>query len=471
MNKNNSLEGIVSGKVSIPLDSGFMPLVKVWRQFQQAAESCVGKESFSLALAQPAGAVSRRDGYLFPEGHPRAGENLGHVERLTKFMLWAYGGRKIYFCGPRSVADGLKRHYTESATGKFDNELIGRKIYDGDLEVLHVAAGDVPGACLPAKRIGGQWNGCRIGFDLGGSDRKASAVMDGKVLFTEEIGWQPYFEKNPEYHYQGIMDSLKRAAKHLPRVDAIGGSAAGVYVENQVRVASLFRGVSPADFDQHVKDLFFRIKKEWGNIPLVVMNDGEVTALAGAAALKDNAVLGVSMGTSEAAGFVTPDGSLTPWLNELAFAPIDGRLDAPADEWSGDRGCGVQYFSQQAMPRLAKAAGIDLPDSMPLPEKLVAVQELMAGNDPRARLIYETIGAWFGYAVLQYREFYPLRNVLVLGRVTSGTGGEIILDRARHVIGIEAPELAGSIKLMMPGETDKRHGQAVVAASLPVVEK
>lgn len=468
--RNNSINGGL-GKVAAPLDSGFMPLVGVWHQFQQAAVLCGGNIAFSLALAQPAGAVSRRDGYLFPEGHPRAVENLGHVERLVKFMLWAYGGRTIYFSGPPSVAEGLKKHYAESATGVFDNELIGRKIYDGDLEVVSVAAAKVPAACLPAKRIGGQWNGCRIGFDLGGSDRKASAVMDGKVLFTEEIGWQPYFEKNPEYHYQGIMDSLRRAAKHLPRVDAIGGSAAGVYVENQVRVASLFRGVSPSDFDVHVKNMFHRIRKEWGNIPLVVMNDGEVTALAGASALKDNAVLGVSMGTSEAAGFVTPDGSLTPWLNELAFAPIDGRADAPADEWSGDRGCGAQYFSQQAIPRLAKAAGIELPETMPLPEKLVAVQELMAGNDPRARLIYETIGTWFGYAVLQYREFYPLRNVLVLGRVTTGTGGEIILDRARHVMAVEAPEVAGSIRLMMPGETDKRHGQAVVAASLPVVEK
>lgn len=467
MNSSNNSNTGVAGRISAPLDGGFMPLVSVWREFQQAAGGCSEKVAFSLALAQPGGAVSRRDGYLFPAKHPRAGENPGHVERLVKFMLWAYGGRTIHFSGPKAVADELKRHYAETAAGRFDNELIGRKVYDGDLDVVHAAAGEVPAAYLPARRIGGQWNGCRIGFDLGGSDRKAAAVMDGKVLFTEEIGWQPYFEKNPDYHYQGIMDSLKRAAKHLPRVDAIGGSAAGVYVDNQVRVASLFRGVAPADFDLHVKNIFHRIRKEWGNIPLIVMNDGEVTALAGAAALKDNAVLGVSMGTSEAAGFVTPDGSLTPWLNELAFAPIDGRPDAPADEWSGDLGCGVQYFSQQAMPRLARAAGIELPAEMPLPEKLVAVQSLMADNDPRARLIYETIGTWFGYAVLQYREFYPLRNVLVLGRVTTGAGGEIILDRARHVINAEAPDLAGSIRLMMPGETDKRHGQAVVAASLP----
>lgn len=454
-------------KVKPVLDSGFRPLVLEWREFQAAASKSVGFMAFSLALVQPGGAVARRDGVLFGEGHGRAGENVRHVERLLKFMLWAYGGREIFFSGPSVVAEALRRHYVETPAGRFDNDLIGRKVFGGDLVVRHVAAGEVPAERLPAKRIGGHWNGCRIGFDLGGSDRKAAAVMDGKVLFTEEIAWQPYFEKDPEYHYRGIVDSLQRAAKHLPRVDTIGGSAAGVYVDNQVRVASLFRGVAQDDFDRHVRGLFLRIQKEWGGIPMVVMNDGEVTALAGATALNDSAVLGVSMGTSEAAGFVTPDGSLTPWLNELAFAPVDARPDAPADEWSGDRGCGVQYFSQQCMPRLAAAAGIDLAAELPLPEKLVAVQKRMAEGDPRARRVYETIGTWFGYAVLTYLEFYPLRNLLVLGRVTTGPGGDVILDNARKVLVAEAPERAGSIRLMMPGETDKRHGQAVTAASLP----
>lgn len=454
-------------KITPVLDKGFRPLGLEWVEFQRAAVKAEGREAYVLALAQPGGAVSRREGFLFGEKHPRSCENIRHVERMVKFMLWAYGGSEIFFSGPPAVAAALSRYYTETPTGRFDNELIGRKIYGGDLVVRLVPAGEVPAACLPARRIGGNWSGCRIGFDLGGSDRKAAAVMDGKVLFTEEIAWQPYFEKDPDYHYRGIVDSIRRAAAHLPRVDAIGGSAAGVYVDNQVRVASLFRGVSPQDFERHVRGLFLRIQKEWGGIPMVVMNDGEVTALTGATALQDKAVLGVSMGTSLAAGFVTPDGSLSPWLNELAFAPVDARPDAPADEWSGDRGCGVQYFSQQCMPRLAAAAGINLAAEMPLPEKLVAVQELMAADDPRARRIYETIGTWFGYAVLLYREFYPLRNLLALGRVTTGKGGEILLDCARKVLEAEAPECAGSIRLMMPGETDKRHGQAVTAASLP----
>ncbi len=456
-------------RIKPDLDPGFAPIIAAWRNFQAEASKTPGHQPFLLAVAQPDGAVARRSGNLFPSGHPRAGENARHVERLVKFLLWAQGGRKIYFSGPAAVAESLRRHYTETAVGRFDNDLIGTKIYGGSLEVVEVSADAVPEESMPAQRIGGNLDGCRIGFDLGGSDRKAAALIDGKVVFSEEIAWQPYFQKDPAYHYEGIMDTLARAAKHLPRVDAIGGSAAGVYVNSEPRVGSLFRGVPQDLFDSQVRGLFKRIRREWNNVPLVVMNDGEVTALAGATALGDNAVLGISMGTSLAAGFVTPEGSLTPWLNELAFVPVDARLDAPADEWSGDRGCGAQYFSQQAIPRLAAAAGIELPAEMPLPEKLVAVQGFMAKDDPRARRIYDTIGVWFGYAILTFADFYPVRNVLVLGRVTSGPGGERILAEARRVLEAEAPELARALRLVTPDETNKRHGQAVAAASLPKV--
>lgn len=465
-NKNTLKEG---AQIKPDLDPGFVPMFGAWQDFQVEASKTPGHQAFVVALAQPDGAVKRRSGNLFPAGHPRATENARHVERLVKFLLWAQGGRTIYFSGPADVAESLRRHYTDTQEGRFDNDLIGNKIYGGALAVVEVTPDAVPAEYIPAQRVGGNLDGCRIGFDLGGSDRKAAALIDGKVVFSEEIRWQPYFEKDPAYHYEGIMDTLRRAAKHLPRVDAIGGSAAGVYVASEPRLGSLFRGVPQDLFDSQVRGLFGRIRREWNNVPLVVMNDGEVTALAGAMSLGDNAVLGISMGTSLAAGFVTPDGSLTPWLNELAFAPVDARIDAPADEWSGDRGCGVQYFSQQAIPRLAAAAGIELPAEMALPEKLVAVQELMDKDDPRARRIYDTIGVWFGYAILLYADFYPVRNILVLGRVTSGPGGERILTQARRVLDAEAPEFSRTLRLVMPDETNKRHGQAVAAASLPKV--
>src|ERR1051325_141544 len=181
------------------------------------------------------------------------------------------------------------------------------------------------------------------------------------------------------------MDSLRKAAAHLPRVDAIGGSAAGIYRDNRVKVASLFRGVPPNVFNGQVKNLFLEVRKAWNNVPFEVVNDGEVTALAGSMSLGRNRVLGISMGTSTAGGYVNAEGNITSWLNELAFLPVDYRPDAPTDEWSGDYGCGVQYFSQQAVGRLLAPAGIALDAALPLPERLKEVQRLMQAGDGRAR--------------------------------------------------------------------------------------
>jgi predicted NBD/HSP70 family sugar kinase len=209
------------------------------------------------------------------------------------------------------------------------------------------------------------------------------------------------------------------------------------------------------------------VKRAWNDVPFEVVNDGEVTALAGSMSLGENAILGIALGTSTAAGYVTPDGNITSWLNELAFAPIDYNPAAPKDEWSGDYGVGAQYFSQQCVGRLMPVAAIDAPPDMPLPERLKLVQRLMAGEDVRARQIYRTIGVYLGYGVAHYASFYDLRHVLVLGRVTSGPGGDEIVNGAREVLEIEFPDLARRIRFHVPDEHDKRHGQAIAAASLP----
>ena len=267
------------------------------------------------------------------------------------------------------------------------------------------------------------------------------------------------------------MDSLKKAAAHLPRVDAIGGSAAGVYVSNRVKVASLFRGVPAEVFQRRVKDLFLEVRKAWNNVPFEVVNDGEVTALAGSIALKKNAVLGIALGTSTAGGYVTADGKITSWLNELAFVPVDFNPNAPVDEWSRDYGCGAHYFSQQCVGRLLAVAGIESPFDLALPEKLKHVQKLMSEGDDRAAKIYQTIGTYLGYALAHYADFYDFQNVLILGRVTSGEGGDLVIHGAKHVLEIEFPDLSRRIAFDVPDEKDKRHGQAVAAASLPEIEK
>jgi predicted NBD/HSP70 family sugar kinase len=130
---------------------------------------------------------------------------------------------------------------------------------------------------------------------------------------------------------------------------------------------------------------------------------------------------------------------------------------------------GVQYFSQQAVGRLLAPAGIDLPAEMPLPVKLEQVQSLMAAGDARARRIYQTIGVYFGYAIATYADFYDVRNLLVLGRVLSGEGGDLILSMAREVLRAEFPEIAERVRYHIPGEQEKRHGQAIAAASLPAL--
>jgi predicted NBD/HSP70 family sugar kinase len=463
---NNGLR-LVPPRVIPALDEGFRPAALANRAFRQAAR--LAPVPVSIALERGDESVSRFDTFVADASLAEAAANFVVIERLVKFLLWSRGAWRIYYHGPDAVGRQLQAHYRETTAGGFDAATMGGKIYERPFEVLLVD--EVPAAREATARLGRHLDGCRIGFDLGASDRKVAAVLDGKTVFSDETVWDPRSHSDPQWHFDQIMDSLTRAAGHLPRVDAIGGSSAGVYVNNRVRLASLFRGV-PADmFHQRVKTLFVELKQAWNGVPFEVVNDGEVTALAGAMSIGDDAVLGIALGSSQAVGYVTPDGTITSWLNELAFAPVDYNPRAPVDEWSSDYGCGVQYFSQQCVGRLIPNAGIEVDAGLPLPEKLVAVQRLMANGDERAAKIYQTIGTYLGYAVAHYAEFYDLRHLLILGRVTTGRGGEIILQGAKEVLAVEFPELAAKISFHMPDEKQKRHGQAMAAASLPVMRR
>jgi predicted NBD/HSP70 family sugar kinase len=468
MDTNQGLP-LVAPRVVPVLDPVFRPAVLAVRAYHALVDTTPGAGPVRLALEQADGTVFRFDIRVLPDAHPQASANFIFLERLVKFLLWSRGGWRIYVDGPASLASQLAAHYRETATGKFDAHLVGERMFDHPLEVLHTSA--LPPAHAKTRPLGRHLDGCRIGFDLGGSDRKVAALVDGTVVFSDETVWDPYYKRDPQYHFDGIMDSLTRAAAHLPRVDAIGGSAAGVYVNNRVKVGSLFRGVPEDVFNQRVRNMFLDIQKAWHDVPFEVVNDGEVTALAGSMSLGENSILGIAFGTSTAAGYVTPDGNITSWLNELAFVPIDYSPGAPVDEWSGDYGVGSQYFSQQCVGRLMSAAGIESPLDLPLPERLKRVQALMLEGDGRARRIYESIGTYLGYGVAHFAAFYEIRHVLVLGRVTSGPGGDDIVAGARRVLDFEFPELADRIRFHVPGELDKRHGQAIAAASLPAIAK
>ena len=459
----------IEPKIRAELDQGFVPAVLWMRAYGDFVKANRGGRRLVIGTERPNGMISVHETEIMPHEGEFKTLNLKHVERIVKSMLWMKGGYKIYIAGNSEIAAEIAKIYSPVGARSFDNELIGRKVYGHDLAVVDCSLDEAPAETAAKVALGRNFKGCRIGFDLGGSDRKCAAVIDGEVVFSEEVEWDPYFQSDPEWHKAGINHSLKLAADHLPRVDAIGGSAAGVYVDNQIRVASLFRGVSDEDFEKYVRNMFLDLKEEWG-IPFEVINDGEVTALAGSISINDNALLGIAMGTSQAVGYISPEGNVTDWLNELAFSPVDYNAKAMADEWSGDTGCGAQYFSQQAVAKLAPAAGIEFSSDMPFPEQLIEVQEMMKKGDDKATKIYSTIGTYFGYAIADYAEFYDIRNIMVLGRVTSGTGGEIIIDKAEEVLKLEFPELDEKLKFHIPDEKMKRHGQAVAAASLPEIK-
>ena len=448
-----------------PLDPGFQPAVLFDRQYLAAAKAAGDAVPLVIGLERENGLLSRFETIVRPGADA---DTLRYVERTVKFLLWAWGGWKLHFGGPKNIGEHIRKNYSLRGARKFDCEMMALA-YGKKFQVVLTTAGKVPKTKEMQVAAGGHLKGCRIGFDLGASDYKVSAVVNGEAIFTEEQPWDPKTQADPGYHYHNIAAALHRAAAHMPRVDAIGGSSAGIIVDNEIRVASLLRAVPKKDFPR-AAGVFKRLQKEW-NVPVVVMNDGDVTALAGALSLRQKGMLGIAMGSSEAAGFMSAQGRILGWLNELAFAPVDYNPAAPADEWSGDAGVGALYFSQQAVNKLLPAAKISLPEKMGLPERLKEVQALMAKGDPRAAQIYETIGVYLGYAIAHYAVFYDYRHLLILGRVTTGQGGDIVLERARAVLRGEFPELVAKIALHVPDEKSRRVGQAVAAASLPAGKK
>ncbi|HTQ31340.1 MAG TPA: ROK family protein [Opitutaceae bacterium] len=444
-----------------PLDPGFLPAALADRNYVAAAKASGCAVPLVIGLERERGLVSRFETVVRDDADA---ETLRYVERNVKFLLWALGGWKLFVGGPKAIGEFIRQTYSPRGARKFDCDLMGAA-YQKKFQVVLTAPARVPRAKEMQISAGGHLKGCRIGFDLGASDYKVSAVVDGEAVFTEETPWDPKNQPNPEYHYHHISAALHRAAAHLPRVDAIGGSSAGIIVDNEIRVASLLRAIPKKDFPRAAA-VFKRIQKEW-KVPVVAMNDGDVTALAGALSLQKKGMLGIAMGSSQAGGFLEKKGRILGWLNELAFAPVDYNPEAAVDEWSGDRGVGALYFSQQAVNKLLPAAGISLPDSLGLPERLKEVQTLMARGDEKAAKIYETIGIYLGYSIAHYADFYDFDDALILGRVTTGRGGDIVLAKARDVLDKEFPELAARITLHVPDEKSRRIGQAVAAASLP----
>jgi predicted NBD/HSP70 family sugar kinase len=440
------------------LDPDFIPFGPWMEAYLTGAD-----RPLDIALERENGKISVHRTRL--RGPEFAEANLRFAERYVKFLLWSVGGWKIYVRGDRSVYEHLAADYTKTGARAFDAQFM-EDVYERPFEVADCSGGGFPEANESSVSVGGHMEGCRIGFDAGGSDRKVSAVIDGQTVYSEEVVWHPKTSADPQYQYDGIVEAFRTAASKMPRVDAIGVSSAGVFIGNSPMVSSIFLKV-PREKREFVKSVYDRAAREIGDIPIVVANDGDVTALAGSMSMGSGAVMGMAMGTSEAVGYVDEGGNILGWLNELAFAPVDLAENAMRDEWSTDRGVGCKYFSQDAVAKLAPAAGISLSESLTPAEKLKEVQALAEADEGEARDIFVSIGAYLAHTLALYSKFYTVRHFLVLGRVTSGIGGTLIVDECNRILREEYPALAASMAVTLPDEKTRRVGQSVAAASLP----
>lgn len=450
------------------LDKGFVPLGLFFKNYQKGAA-----KPLCIAVERSGGQIGTYETKIY--GTPEMEQaDAYYVDRLVKFLLWSWGGFKVSICGDDNVAAAIRAAYSEGGSRAFDKGFM-EQVYETEFIVESLPYDKKPEAVQRAESIGRHLDGGRIGFDAGGSDRKVSAVLDGEPIYSEEVVWFPKTISNPDYHFEGIMAALSTAAAKIlekgGHVDAIGVSSAGVYIDNKCMVASLFLKVGKDEFDKKVKNIYTRAAEQLSSqlgyhIPVVVANDGDVSALAGAMGLGENGIMGIAMGTSEAVGYVDEKGNITGWLNELAFAPVDLQDDAMVDEWSGDKGCGVKYFSQDSVIKLAPRAGIQLDEGLSPAEKLKVVQAAMNEGKENARDIYRTIGTYLGHALAYYADYYDIGHVLLLGRVMSGEGGDIVIAEARRVLAEEYADAAG-MELHLPDEKIRRVGQSVAAASLP----
>lgn len=447
------------------LDKNFYPMIKALNDFENRVKSEKSENVTTITLV-----VERNGGYNYVYSYKALKDgvddkiNYRIAERLVKTILWVCGGYKIGVCGSEYIYDQLKKAYSKDGARAFDEDFMSG-VYEKPFIVEKLSEKEIPEQKNASVKVGGFLKGCRIGFDAGGSDRKVSAVIDGEVVYSEEVVWNPKTTEDPTYHYNEILTAMKTAASKMPRVDCIGVSSAGVYVDNKIMVASLFIKVDKQKYGDYVKNMYINVAKEMG-APLEVANDGDVTALAGSIDLNDNNVLGIAMGTSEAVGYINKDGGINGWLSELAFAPVDFNEGAMQDEWSGDFGVGCKYFSQDAVIKLAEAGGFKFEEGLTPAQKLKVVQALMEKDDSLAIQIYQDIGIYLAHTIPFYAKFYDIKHVLLLGRVMGGKGGNTVLDTCKKVLSEEYPEFA-NLDISLPDESSRRVGQSIAAASLP----
>lgn len=440
------------------IDRDFIPLGRFFDAYTAGAT-----HPFALAVEREDGLVSVYETALRTAAVLDEADRL-YVDRLAKALLWLRGGRKLIACGSTHAADYLRAAYAVGGSREFDLNFM-QKVYEHPFTVESRPYAERPAPKEGSAPVGRHLEGCRIGLDAGASNLKVSAVVDGETVYSQSFPWRPKEQADPAYHLEHLTAALRAAAAHMPRVDAVGVSSAGVFVADRCMVASLFLGVGEEDFDRQVKDIYRTAVRALGeDIPCAVANDGDVTALCGAMALDQNGVLGISLGTSEAGGYVDAGGNVTGWFNEVAFTPVDAQPEGALDVWAGDIGCGVMYLSQDGAVKLADMAGLTL-EGEHVADRFASLRQKTDGGDEGCRAVYRDLGIYLGHSLALYAKFYDINYALIMGGVAGGVGGDLLLETARRVLREEYPAL--TFPVSAPDSKVRMLGQSVAAASLP----
>mmetsp|Transcript_13318 Transcript_13318/g.39682 ORF Transcript_13318/g.39682 Transcript_13318/m.39682 type:complete len:488 (+) Transcript_13318:87-1550(+) len=470
-------------KVAAPLDPTFAPLILGKRAYLKAAEGC--KDTLDWALPRADG-CARYSLPVFPEDSEDAQASIYLAGVLIQEMMWQRSGSELILAGPKGICEAIKKEFSDGGAYDFEIKSMPNVCGTPDKPFKATIADSV--ADLPASKdtpqvCGKDASGCRLAFDLGKSDIKTVAVKDNEVLSSKETEWD-VTNPDPQYHYDLIVKCMKDMTKKLDGpIVAIGGSATGtVSADSEATWCDCFPNVPPDVYQKRVVPIFNDIaKNEFGGVPIKVINDGEVTAVAGGQMIGKGSLFGISLGSSEGSGYVYEDGSLTGWINENAYCPCDLNPEGPGNVWSPHRGDAAMYLGQRAATRLAAKGGVKLPaeympdhpnmlqtQHAPHAQCLKLVQAAMKDpkQEPQARKIYESIGVYMGYTIAQYCEYLDIKRVLILGRVTSGTGGDVMMEMAKKVLDVDFPHLS-NITFHTPTEHMKRVGQCIAAAALP----
>jgi predicted NBD/HSP70 family sugar kinase len=477
----------VEPKVKAPLDPGFVPVVLAKREYRKAAKDCA--DTLYFALPRPDGCATG-ELKVFPEDDRRyqASVILGGV--MIQESIWRCGASSLQLAGPKGMCEAIKAAFSKGGTYEFEAATMPKCFGtpDAPFEVKIVGGkGDLPEKKDTPQVCGKDANGCRLAFDLGKSDIKTVAIKDNEVLDSKETEWD-VTATDPQYHFDAIVSAMKgtieRAkAKGFGDIQAVGGSATGtVSGDNEATWCDIFPNVPPDVYKAKVVDIFKRIAKEVaGDVPLKVINDGEVTALAAVQKIKKGNVMGISMGSSEGGGYANADGNLMGWINELCYMKLDMNPRAPTDPWTNcHRGMSHMYLGQRGATKNAFKI-CDVPDNYKYPHPdmctikhedhaqcLKLVQAAMKDNPGKASDLYKTCGVYLGYGLAQYCEHYAIDHVMILGRVSKGAGGDLMLKTAEEVLATEFPDLP-KITFHTADDEFKAVGQCIAAAALPKI--